>query len=85
MIEVKDLLSRWSGILLGEESKIESIKNAVFETLGVQIKKEDIKIRNNTVFLNVKSIYKSEIFLKKDEILRKLEKTFGKRTPEDVR
>ncbi|MBI3305569.1 hypothetical protein HYZ82_00330 [Candidatus Nomurabacteria bacterium] len=85
MIEIKDLLFGWSGVLLQEENKIESIRAAVSDTIGVEIKKEDIKIKNNTVFLDMKPIYKSEIFLKKGEILSRLENSIGKLAPGDIR
>ena len=85
MIEIKDLLAKFSNILLGEENKIESVRSVIKEVVGLELKKEDIKIKNNTVFLNIKPIYKSEIFLKKDRILSKLGQYFGKRVPGDIR
>ena len=85
MIEIKDLLSRFSNILLSEEAKIESVCSAISESIGVPIKKEDIKIKNNTIFLNAKPIYKNEIFMKREGILNKLEKKFGKRAPQSIR
>lgn len=73
MIEIKDLLSKWSHILLSEESKKESVKNVISEVLGILIKSEDIEIKNNTVYLNIKPIYKNEIFIKKDLIDSKMQ------------
>jgi hypothetical protein len=81
MIEIKDLLLRFENLLLGEEKKKEYIKNAISEIIGVQIESQDIKIKNGTIFLNIKPIYKNEIFLKKELIFSKLKEALGKKSP----
>ena len=85
MIEIKDLLARFSHILLSEEGKKETIRNIISEVIKVEIKSEDIKIKNNIIYLNIKPIYKNEIFLKQEKILLKLEESFGKKAPTDLR
>lgn len=85
MIEIKDLLERWSGILLSEEVKKETVGRIVSEAIGVNINTEQIKIKNSTIYLDIKPIYKNEIFLKQDKILSKLEEAFGKKTPREIR
>ena len=72
MIEIKDLLEKFSDIILSQEAKKESVRNVFSVVLGVQIKKEDIKIKNNDVYLNIKPIYKNEIFIKKDLMMDRL-------------
>lgn len=84
MIKIKDLLVRFSNILLSEEVKKNSIIDILYKTVGIQIKPKDIKIKNNTIYLNIKPIYKNEIFLKKDEIFLKLKETLGKKTPQNI-
>lgn len=81
MIKIEDLLVRFEGLLLKEAGGKESVRNVISRAIGVDIKSEDIKIKNNTVYLNIKPIYKNEIFLKQDLILLELEKIFGKKTP----
>jgi hypothetical protein len=81
MLEIKDLLERFSNILLGEEGKKEIIRKIISEVIKVEIKSEDIKIKNGTIYLNIKPIYKNEILLKQEKILAKLEETFGKKSP----
>ncbi len=76
MIEIKDLLVRFNNILLSEERKTDSVRNIISEVIGVEIKKEDIKIKNNIIYLNIKPIYKNEILIKQDQIFLKLQKTF---------
>ena len=81
MIEIKDLLSRFSNILLSEEGKKESVRKIISEVIKVEIKSEDIKIKNGTVYLNIKPIYKNEILLKQNRIFLKLKESFGKKSP----
>lgn len=85
MIEIKDLLVKFNNLLLSEEVKKESIKNIISEIIGIPIKNQDIKIKNNTIYLNIKPIYKNEIFFKQAQILLKLEESFGKNFPKDLR
>ncbi len=85
MIEIKDLLLRFSNILLSEEMKKQAVRDIISEIIGVKIKTEDIKIKNGTVFLNIKPIYKNEIFLKQDKILLKLSEQLGQKSPQSLR
>lgn len=85
MIEIKDLLSRFNNILLSEEGKKESIRSAISEVIGVEIGSRDIKIKNNIIYLNIKPIYKNEIFLKQDRIFLKLQESLGKKAPKNIR
>ncbi len=84
MIEIKDLLIRFNNLLFSEEVKKNSIIEILYQTIGVKIKPEDIKIKSNTVFLNIKPIYKNEILLKKDEIYSKLKESLGKKAPQKI-
>jgi hypothetical protein len=85
MIEVKDLLHKFNNLLLSEERKTESVRLAVSEALGVPINPEDVKIKNNVIYLNIKPIYKNEVFVKQEQILKKLDELLlGKNTPEAI-
>ena len=76
MLEIKDLLTRFSHILLGEESKKEAVRKIISEAIKVEIKSEDIKIKNSTIYLNIKPIYKNEILIKQEQIFLKLKESF---------
>ena len=78
-------MGKWGDILLSEEMKKESVRRIISEVLGVDIKKEEIDIRNNIIYLNIKPIYKNEVLLKQNTIFSKLEETFGKKTPKSIR
>ena len=85
MIEIKDLLARFSNLLLSEEVKKNSIREVLQKTIGVEIKSEDIKIKNNIIYLNIKPIYKNEIFIKQEKIFLALKEILGKKAPESIR
>ncbi len=85
MIEIKDLLAKYQNILFTEEVKKGAIKSIIYQIIGIEIKSEDIKITKGTVYLNIKPIYKNEIFLKREKIFTKLEEILGKKSPEDIR
>ncbi len=85
MIEIKDLLARFDHILLKEEGKKEVVRKIISEVVGIDVKRDDIEIRNGTLYLNIKPIYKNEIFLKKEWIALRLEEAFGAKTPQDIR
>jgi len=84
MIEIKDLLIRFDNILLSKEIEKNSIINVLYQVIGLQIKPKDIKIKNNIIYLNIKPIYKNEIFLKKEEIFSKLEKNLKGKIPQNI-
>ena len=73
MIEIKDLLIKFNKLIDKEEVKIFLIQEAIMEVINLKIDQKDIKFKNNILSLNIKPIYKSEIFLKKDQILKRIE------------
>ncbi|MEK7572732.1 MAG: hypothetical protein AAB493_02680 [Patescibacteria group bacterium] len=85
MIKIKDLLFKFSNLLVSEQIKKESICEVVFKVIGIKLDSKDIKIKNNIIYLNIKPIYKNEIFFKKDIIALKLKESLGKRAPIDLR
>ncbi|HAS80982.1 MAG: hypothetical protein UR25_C0003G0148 [Candidatus Nomurabacteria bacterium GW2011_GWE1_32_28] len=84
MIEIKDLLLKFNNLLISENLKIDTLRSVLFDVLNLTIKIEDIKIKNNIIYLNIKPIYKNEILLKKDEIFLKLRENLGKKTPQNI-
>ena len=81
MVEIKDLLTRFNDLLLGEEGKQEIIRNAISLVIKTEIKPEDIKIKNSIIYLNIKPIYKSEILLKQDQIFLNIRASLGEKAP----
>lgn len=84
MVELKSLLARFELILLDEEAKKEAIVTALKKVTGIDISKQSIEIRGGDVHLRVKPLYKSEIFLKKEEIMHELALALGQRSPKNI-
>ena len=82
MIEIKDLLLKFGNILLKEELKKELIRETISKAIGYEIKSEDVKIKKGVIYLNIKPIYKNEIYLKRDEIFNELKNLLDKKAPE---
>ncbi len=85
MIEIKDLLLKFQNLLSLGEAQKDTIRSVISEAIGVQIKSEDITIKNGTIYLNIKPVYKNEILLKKEKIFNKLEELLGKKSPQGFR
>lgn len=85
MIEIKDLLARWSHLLTGKEAQKETLRKILMDVLSIEISPEKIQIKNNTIYLDIKPIYKNQILIKKEEIFNKLKEFVGERAPDDIR
>ena len=85
MIEIKDLLGRWASLLTTGEASKTVLREILSDVLKTEIKSEDIKVKNGTLFLNIKPIYKSQVMIKREEIFMKLENALGKKAPIDIR
>ena len=85
MIEIKDLLLNFKNILVSEEIKKEIIVNAIKEATGLRIASEDVEMKNGVLRLDIKPIYKNEIFMKQDLILARLKEALGKKSPSELR
>ncbi|MCX6754995.1 MAG: hypothetical protein NT068_00440 [Candidatus Nomurabacteria bacterium] len=85
MIELKDLLGKYNDLFFSGSFKKDTIRTIISEEIGFEIKSEDIEIKNGTVQLNIKPIYKNEIFMKQEKILAKLTENLGKKAPQDIR
>ncbi|MEI7809995.1 MAG: hypothetical protein WCI41_00335 [bacterium] len=85
MIEIKDLLLKFNNLLSNEGFKKESIREIISKAIGIKIDSKDITIKNNIIYLDIKPIYKNEIFLKKDFINTQLKEALGKKAPQDLR
>ena len=45
---------------------------------GVEIEKENLSVKNNTIYINTSSTVKSELFIKKESLLVELSKRISK-------
>lgn len=72
---------------LGLDSAL--IKRAFVETveklLHVALKPSDVEVRGETVYVKAHPILKSELFIKREEIIAELAKVFGRAGPARLR
>ncbi len=85
MIEIKDLLSKWSHLLVSEGAKKNALLLVLKEVLDLDIDSNAVTIKNGTVYLDIKPIYRSQILIKREEIFSKLKERLGNKTPNDIR
>ncbi len=72
MLEIKDLLLKFRKFLSSSEIKKKLIQEAILEVAQIEIPENKIKISNNIVYLDIKSLYKNEVFFKKEKIISKI-------------
>ena len=77
MLPIADLLSRFKNLTNTEGVKKKLITEEIQNIVGFVVDKSAISFSKNTVFITVNPLYKTEILLKKDEILKKIQKIPG--------
>jgi hypothetical protein len=85
LFHIKGLLSRFDNMLLSGEIEAEAVRDVLLAATGIKIKKEDIKIKDNVLYVNIKPIYKSEIYLNKEKIFSLLSEALGEKAPKNIR
>lgn len=85
MIEIKDLLYKFKNILFLKEERKKIIVQIILEITELKLKTEEIEVKNGILYLNIKSIYKNEIFIKQDKILLEFKKILNKKAPIEIR
>ena len=77
MIPLEQLLARFKNLTNTEKVKKEVISNSINNVIGITIPISSISISKNTIFLKTPPIIKTEIFLKKGEILAHIKTISG--------
>lgn len=85
MIEIKDLFLNIKKLLLSEEIRRNLVQETIRELVKIEIKAKNIKIKNGVIFLQIKPLYKNEVFLRKEKILSKLEESLGEKKFFDIK
>jgi len=86
MFNIGDYLSKFKNITPPDKFVKDELVAVVKDVVGVEIEKDDIDVRNGTVFLSVDPIIKNEIFLRKKEVLESLRENLKsyKKTVRDI-
>lgn len=77
MLHLANLLLRFKGITNTDKAKKEIISQELTQTLNFTITHQQVIFSKNTLILKVQPIIKSEIMLRKDEILQKIKNISG--------
>lgn len=86
MIHLSELLGKFKNLGLGERQTKDALIEAIQEIVGVSISRKDVSLSGKTAYIKTGSVMKSEIFLRKEEILKKMkEKSGGILNISDVR
>lgn len=81
--KISELLNKYKDIIPSEKTIKEAIIS-VFSKFGVDLKKENIKMNRDVVYINSDFTTKSKLFVNKLEIMRELKNVLGKKTPKDI-
>lgn len=71
MLQINQLLERFKNLKNGDKVKKQLIKE-VFDKKNIPINIDQISITKDIIFLKINPIVKTEVFLKKEEILRQI-------------
>lgn len=84
MFNIGDFLTKFKHLTPPDEVVREVFSKTIFKILNINIKKEDISLKNNILYIKTNSFVKNEIFLHKKNILKEAEKQLGKKTPKSI-
>lgn len=75
MIPITNLLSRFKNLSNTEKAKKDLVGEIITEIIGAPVNNKQISFSKKTIFLKVHPLIKTEVVLKKTEILEKFKKT----------
>lgn len=75
MIPITDLLSRFKNLSNTEKAKKDLVGKIITEIINAPINNKQISFSKKTIFLKIHPLIKTEILLKKTEILEKIKNT----------
>lgn len=87
MLNIGNFLEKFKNIVAPDKFVKDVLIAVIGDVAGVGVEKDDIGVRNGTIFLSIDPIIKNEIFLKKNEIMENLAKKLSvyKKTIRDIR
>lgn len=72
MFNIGNFLEKFKNITPPDKFVKDVLIGVVKDTVNIDIEKDNIDVRNGTIFITVDPIIKSEIFFKKSEIIKSL-------------
>lgn len=83
--DITQYLDRFKNITPPERFLKEAVAEAIEATCGISLTSDEINIKNNNIFLNIDSVEKNEIFLKKYAVLDYIKNKAHVKTITDIR
>lgn len=71
---LNDFLGQFKKILFSADDQKESILRVLKKVTNLELSKEQVEIKKNTIHFKISQTLKSHLFIKKDEILTELKK-----------
>ena len=75
---IKAFLSKFRLLIPPDQFIKKECVLVIKEMFGIEIKKESLSLKNNTIYINNSSTIKSELFIKKESLLVELSKRISK-------
>jgi len=85
VIPLSSLLERYRNLTPTDSLKKIAVLEVITNCFGIDLKKEDISIQNNIIYLKTSPKLKGEVFINKKKILESLGKILTNNTPKDIR
>lgn len=86
MFNIGNFLEKFKNIAAPDKFVKDVLIIVIKDAVGVEVEKDDISVRNGTIFLSIDPVIKNEIILKKNEIMKNLTKKLStyKKTIRDI-
>lgn len=87
MFNIGNFLEKFKNITPPDKFVKEVLIDVVKDIVDIEIEKDNIDVRNGTIFISVDPIIKNEIFLKKSEVMENLKEKLKiyKKTIKEIR
>lgn len=85
MFNIDDFLNKFKNLTPPDNEVREKVIEIIKNEINITIDKKNISIRNNSIFIKTKPIIKNELFINKEKLLHELKKSFGSKTPNDIK
>ncbi len=80
MFNIAQYLEKFKTLGMGDQSLKEALVFVIKEVVGVEIETKNVLIKNSEVIIKVSPSIKNSIFIKKDQIMKKVEERVGQKT-----
>jgi len=85
MFNIDSFLNKFKNLTPPDGEIREKVSEIIKNEINIEIDKKYISIKNGSIYIKTKPIIKNEIFIKKKKLLEELRKSFGDKTPKDIK